>query len=161
MAKKAFTVSGVVEVQGALVRFERDVLPAEMRKGTRAAAKKVLEKYKLNAGEHADSGAMRDAAAVRAMRRSRKRIGHSVVIRRLKLFALYLARRGRLPGRRKGESQPFFYPAVVELGDSRTTAEKPLRSALYGNTAAVKAEFARAMIAAINNRLVKATKVKP
>jgi len=157
-ARGGIEVTGFAEFEGNLIQFERVVAPAEIRKGTRDAAKLINQEYRANQEEHSDSGAMRDASAVRAMKRSRVKIGHTVTILRDRLFRLYQSRKGRLPGSRAGESEPFFYPIVVELGDKDTEAEAPLRRGLYDNANAVRAEFAKSLLRAVNHPKIKTKK---
>ncbi len=148
-----FLITGELEINGAIETFERVALPAEIRKGTRAGAKLVEQEFKARVDVR--SGAMRDATIVRALKRSRQRIGHMVKIDRNKLFALYEKRTGKPPTGRKGEG-PFFYPAVQELGDKNNEPKRPLRGALYDNAQPVKHEVATAMLRAINHPKVKA-----
>lgn len=155
MAKSGIVVTGLEECDGNLMTFERVVFPAEIRKGTRAACKLVEQEFKVRCP--ARSGAMRDSTAVRAVPRSRNKIGHTVKILRDRLFRLYEARTGRPPGSRREDDEPFFYPAIVELGDQDNEAERPLRGALYDNENAVKVEFSRGMVRAVNHPKIKAS----
>lgn len=169
MAKSGITVTGLEEFEGNLTMFTRTVAPAEIRKGTRDAANLVLQEYKVRCEQHsniventieggrgdANTGAMRDAAVVRAVKRSRIRIGHAVKILRDRLFALYAARKGHPPNPRRGEREPFFYPAMVELGDKDHQAERPLRGSLYDNETAVKTEFSKSLLRAVNSPKIK------
>ena len=156
MAKTGLYITGVEEIDGRLMEFERVVFPAEMRKGTRDAAKLVLAEFQARCPVR--SGAMRDSAVVRAITRSRNKIGHTVKILRDRLFRLYEAATGKPPDKRKNDDEPMFYPAVVELGDKDNEPQRPLRGALYDNENAVKVEFSRGMLRAINHPKVKAQK---
>lgn len=154
--QSGFVIEGIEEIDGNIVEFERVILPAELRKGTRDAAKLVLAEYQARCP--VDSGAMRDAAAVRAIKRTKGKIGHTVKILRDRLFRLYEARHGKLPNPRTGEDEAFFYPAVVELGDSESEGQSPLRGALYDNETAVKLEFSKSVLRAINHPKLKTAK---
>ena len=155
---KTIEISGALEIEGALFYFEREALPAEARKGTKAAAQLVLAEYQANVQEVSKSGSMRDAAKVVAMKRSRRKIGHKVKIDRNKLFKLYEARTGKPPGSRKGDSEPFFYPVMVELGGIHLEPKAPLRRGLYDNKNQILVEFSNAVLRAINNPKVKKKK---
>lgn len=151
--KSGITITGVQEIMGNLETFTREVAPAEIRKGTRAAAYLVMREFQARVP--VKSGSMRDSVKVRAIKRTRKKIGHTVVLDRNKLFKLYEARTGKKPTARTGDSEPFFYPAVVELGDKDHQADRPLRGALYENETAVKHEFAMSLLRAVNHPKIK------
>jgi len=155
-ASKGYEILGVQEIDGRLETFVRVALPAECRIGTRAAAKIVHEEFKVRVA--VKSGAFRDASAVRAIKRSRKKIGHKVTIIRERLFRLYTARTGKPPGKRKVDDEPMFYVIVNEFGDEKHEPESPLRSSLYDNERAVKVECSQAILRAINHPKVKAKK---
>lgn len=153
MAKTGLVITGIEEFEGNLTTFEKVAFPAEIRKGTRDAAKLVLEEYKARVP--VKSGSMRDAAVVRAVPRSRVKIGHTVKILRDRLFQLYEARTGKPPASRKQDDEPFFYPTMIELGAQEAEAQRPLRGALYDNEQAVMVEFSAGMLRAINHPKIK------
>lgn len=157
-AQNGLVVTGEIEIEGALVAFERVALPAELKKGTKTAAQIMLAEYQANVDQVSVSGSMRDAAVVRSVKRSRVRFGHMVVILRDKLFKLYEQRTGKPPTRRKGDSEAFFYPVMVELGGVKVEGLKPLRRSLNDNANALKAEAAAAILRAVNHPKVKKAK---
>lgn len=160
MAASGVTISGLEEILGKIQYFEIEAMPAEIRKATRAAAKDVKDAYHANMENINDSGAMSGAAVVRALKRSRKRIGHTVMIARDKLFELYEAYHGRLPNPRKGETDPFFYVTIQELGDETHEGQRPLRRALYDNAARVVAAAREGLLDAIEATRVKQIKAQ-
>jgi len=83
-------------------------------------------------------------------KKDRGAIGHRVWIDRRRLFKRYESNYGHPPGRRKGDDEPFFYPTVIEFGDSDTPAQKPLRQAVYGNERKIRDLFLRELRRALN-----------
>jgi len=153
---KAFSVviTGDKQIDRNLKKFDDKVRKKVVRKAARNAAKKALSDYKNLVP--VNTGSMRDATKVRAMKASRKSrgsLGASIVVDKKKLFALYEARYGHLPGKRRVDKEAFFYPTVVEFGDSDTAADKPLRRAVFGNEAAIKAVFLSELRQAIKAKL--------
>lgn len=141
-------VTGVPEVDRAMAQFEAKVQKKYARTALNNAIKFVETKYKELVP--VETGAMRDATKRRTPKAKRRGdIGRSLIIDRDRLFKLRTARSGRPPGSRQGEDGPFFYPAVIELGDKDTPAQRPLRAALYGNEQQIKQEFVNQLRAAI------------
>lgn len=140
-------VTGFEQLDRNLALFEDKVQKKFVRTALRKAIKIVktafLALVPIGEDEEGnDTGVMRDAAAVRvpkSKKRGETKIG--LIIDRAKLMTLYFQRYGRFPGKRKADSEPFFYPAVVELGDKHGDGQRPMRAALYGNESQVKAEF--------------------
>lgn len=135
-------VTGNREIDRALKRLENKVRNKAVRKASRNAAKKSLADYKQLVP--VASGSMRDAAVVRGLRKTkstRGALGASVIIDRKKLFTFYEARTGRPPGKRKADSEPFFYPTVVEFGLDSKAPESPLRKSVFGNADAIRKIF--------------------
>lgn len=143
-------VTGDKQIDKALRRLDtkiqRKTVMAALRKSREKAYNDYISRVPVK------SGAMRDATLKRAAKGKKKRgvIGVSLVIDRKKLFAKYEAHYGRLPGKRTKDSEPFFYPTVVEFGDKDTPAEKPLREAVYGNEEAIKRIFLNELRLALN-----------
>lgn len=151
MSAKMIT-TGVPELDAALATFERKTVRKWVVKALNDALMMVEKAYKANCP--VDSGAMRDAT-VRRRPRGLKRgeVGRALIIVREKLFKLIAKRTGRsLFYLRKGKKkiEQFFYPAVVELGDKDTPAQRPLRGALYGNENHVRDLFVKNVRAAVD-----------
>ncbi len=140
-------VTGIAELNEALSLFSVRLQKKYIRKALRNSLKKVQADFKerVPVGEDEDgeeTGVMRDSAKIRAKKRSRKNVlGLSLVIDRKTYMQLYFERYGRFPGARRGDSEPFFVPAAIELGGAEGDSQRPMRAALYGNEQQVKAEF--------------------
>jgi HK97 gp10 family phage protein len=145
--KLAF-VTGDKEVDKVLANFEPKWQKKHGRRAARDAAKFALADFKNLAPE--DTGAMVAAAKVKAAKRSRKfAFGSLIHIDRDKMFAHRKAEGERVALDKKRGGEPFFYPSVIEFGDSDTEAQKPLRTALYGNETEIKRVFMDSLRAAI------------
>lgn len=151
----AVIVTGVKELDIALAQFEDKVQKKYIRQALRKSIKIVHTEYKARCpiGEDEDgndTGVMRDAAVIRTPK-GKKRWEQKIalMIDKAKLMSLYFSRYGRFPGKRRGDSEPFFYPAEVELGDKSGNAQRPLRASLYGNEQQVKAEFINQLTEAV------------
>lgn len=149
-------VTGDKELDRALGKFEAKVQKKYIRKALNSSIKIVEKEYKERVpvgtnedGE--DTGVMRDATKRRTPKRKRNTQGRSLVIDRELLMTLYFQRYGKFPGKRNADKEPFFYPAVIELGGIGRAPERPMRASLYGNEAQVKAEFVRALQEAVKN----------
>jgi hypothetical protein len=140
-------VTGVAELDAALLRFEDKVQKKWIRQSLRRSIKIVKkdfdERCPIGVDEDGnDTGVMQEAATIRVPKgKKRWEQKIAIIIDKVKLMTLYFQKYGRFPGKRKGDSEPFFYPAVVELGDANGNAKRPMRSALYGNEQQVKEEF--------------------
>lgn len=141
-------MTGDKELDMRMASFETKVQRKHIRTALNNAIKKVQVDY--NALVPVVHGAMRDATRRRTPKLRRGQIGRALVIIRDVYFKLYQARYGRLPGKRRQDDEPFFAPAVVELGDSDTTAQRPMRAALYGNEQHIRQEFVKELRAAIS-----------
>lgn len=119
-----------------------------LRPGTRAAAHVVAEDARRLAPR--DTGALEQSIKVRAMRRSRTRMGHSILSGAETLGSTVDAERSGLP----------FYAFWVEFGTVNTPADPFLRPALWGNRAAIFAAVRRAVEQFVAKQKNKATKVK-
>lgn len=144
-------VTGDAALDAALANFDRKIVRKWIRKALRDGAKAVAANYRATVP--VDSGAMRDSLIVRSARRLRRgQLGVAVIVDATRLFAHQLKRRGRgLWYRRKGakNTERFFYPAVVELGDRDTPAQRPLRSALYDSENYLRDQFVKDIRAAL------------
>lgn len=143
MAKLAY-VTGDKQIDAVLAQFEPKFQKKYGRRAARDAAKFILADFKAEAPE--DTGAMVASAKVKAAKRSRSfAFGSLVVLDREKLVQEAEARGKEMSLDKKRGGEPYFYPAIVEFGDSDTPAQKPLRRALYGNEAAVRQKFMDAL----------------
>ena len=142
----AVIVTGVPELDAALTNFEAKVQNKFIRTALNKAIKIVEADYKervpIGTNEDGeDTGVMRDATKRRTPKKKRGEQKRALVIDCNLLMKLYFERYGRFPGKRRGDGEPFFYPAVIELGGAQGGAQRPMRAALYGNEQQVRAEF--------------------
>lgn len=136
-------VTGDKEIDRALRRLGKKAIPV-VKKASKKSANRALRLFKNRVAE--ESGALRESAVVRSMKRSRKSrgaVGHSVVIDRNKLRAKYEAYYGREPGKRKQDSEWFFYPTVVEFGLGSRQPDGSLRWASHGHDTEHRNTFLR------------------
>jgi len=105
MAGKLIVVTGIKQIDRKLKQLEPKIQKKVLRQSMRAGLKEVQAEMKAQVP--VDTGLMKKNVKVRALKRSRKRIGMEVRV-------------GAAPGLithwASGES--FFYPAGVEYGDS-------------------------------------------
>lgn len=149
-AKGAVVVTGDKEIDRALTHFERNLQRKYIRQATRKATKEiVLADFRKRVP--VASGAYRDSATVRAIKRSRKRIGHVLVVPRKKLEKQYQKRYGKLPGSLEGREDWFYYPQVIEFGGDEKAGGKAVRKSLYDNAGRVKVEFVQSVRRAIRD----------
>lgn len=148
MANALVVVTGHEDIDRKLVTFEKRLQRKVLAQAGRKSADEVLADFRRRVP--VDSGAMRAAAKRKAIKRTRTAIGSQVIIDRDKLVAEYTARVGRPPGKRLNDKEPFFYPAIVELGGAGFPARKPMREALYGNAEAIKRHYMDHLRKAIN-----------
>ena len=127
MASSRSIVTGDKELDAMLKKLPLKLQKKYMRKATRNAAKKVQQGWKDKVP--VETGAARDAAKVRATKRSRNKVGSSVVIDREKMILERAARGGQI-GQDAKRGEPYFYAADLEFD---ADGDKPLRSTLYNN----------------------------
>jgi hypothetical protein len=136
-------VTGFAQLDAKL----RGLPPAMQRKFVRGALRKgakriVLEFKRIVRAEAFDTGTLHKAAKVKALKRSRTRVGVSMFIDREKLFANYAAKHGgKKPHPAKGQTEPFYYPASIEFGTEHQPPIRPMRRALYDNAAVYRELF--------------------
>lgn len=136
------SITGVQEVDRRFRLLEPKLEKKIIRKGLRNGAKIVKKATADNLrGETHGFGAMAKALTVRAAKRRKGRIGILVEIPADKLFAIYTSLYGHPPNPRAGETRPFYYPQVVELGGSEQTEKSPMRRGLATSRQAVVSEF--------------------
>lgn len=144
-------LTGDAALDRSLAELERKVQNKAVRKALDNSLKMVEADYKRLVP--VDTGAMRDAVRRKAPKgRRRGEIVRELVLDRVLLQVLRLARTGATKARGRKAIQAahaqqineaFFYPAVVELGDKDTPAQRPMRAALYDNSQRIMAEFVK------------------
>lgn len=140
-------LTGDKETDKAMASFENKVQRKYIRQALNATIIKIQNEY--NQLVPVIHGAMKDATRRRTPKLKKNQIGRALVILREVYFKLYEARYGRPPGKLTGDDEPFFAPAVVELGDKDTPAQRPMRAALYGSERAMRQEFFNQLRAAV------------
>lgn len=142
-SSKLVFVTGFAQLDLKL-RLMPDKLQRKFVRGAlRRCAKRVARDAKnIIRAEAYNEGVMYRAIKVKALKRSRVRVGTSVFIDREKLFAAYTAKYGHPPHPAKGRSDPFYYPAVIEFGSENKEPIKPMRRALYDHANELRALFA-------------------
>lgn len=146
MAQAVF-LTGLAQLDAKLASLEPKLQKKLARKSLRSIAKKVVAAAKsIVQAEAYNTGALYKNFKVRALKRSRNRIGTSMFVDREKLFADYAARYGHTPNPAKGEKEPFYYLAAIEFGYQRPSGEqveavRPMRRALYDNANEFKQFF--------------------
>jgi hypothetical protein len=143
VAKSFVIVTGDKALDAKLKSLPPNLQKKLTRGALRKGAKRLTLEFKRRVRLVAyDTGAFHDSTKIKALKRSRTRIGVSMFTNTEKLFAKYESKHGHKPNPRKGESRPFFYPATIELGDIDSEPKKPMRGALYDNSEVFKAYFA-------------------
>lgn len=139
-------VTGITEVDKALSQFEDKTKKKYIRRALNKSIAIVEKDFKQRVPvgkdeEGNDTGVMRDSIKRKTPKGKRGDIKRAVIIDRDRLMKLYFQRYGRFPNPRAGENEPFFYPAVIELGGGGKQPLRPMRAALYGNAEQVQSEF--------------------
>lgn len=129
-------MTGSAELDIALADLEPKVQRKYGKKALNEAIKIVEADYKELVP--VDTGAMRDAIVRRTPKGKRGQMRRALTITRESL--------ARQMAKNEGvdiDQVEFrgFYPAFVELGTSERTPQRPMRDALYGNDAVIRAEF--------------------
>lgn len=154
-------VTGDKELDRILATFE----PKEVRKYVVKATDATIKNYvapeykrRINEAGFIETGATRDIAKKRRVKRSRVQFGSELYIDREKVVAMRKARGGRI-GYDQKRGEDFFHPIAIEFGTETQEPERPLFKALKGNTEKALSEFRKALRAAINEvgRRAKAT----
>lgn len=144
-------VTGVAELDAILrTMHDKEIKKAVTRATDETIKKHVLPAYRANieAAGFVETGATRDVAKKRRVKRSRLRFGSELYIDRELVVALRRKRGGRI-GYDKKRRQDFFHPVAIEFGAPHTDPERPLWRALKGNTQAALAEFHKYLRAAL------------
>jgi hypothetical protein len=136
-------VTGFKELDAKLRNLPPKLQRKFVRQSLRKVNKRVQQEFKKIVTDEAfDTGALSRSTKVRALKRSRRRVGVGVYIDREKLFANYAKKHGgKKPHPAAGGTEPFFYPAVVEFGSESHEPVRPMRRALYEHEAEYRNYF--------------------
>lgn len=136
-------VTGFAQLDAKLKSLPPNLQRKFVRGALRKGAKRiVLEAKRIVRAEAYDTGTLHKAFKVKALKRSRTRIGVSMFVDRDKLFADYAKKHGgKPPHPAAGEKEPFYYPAAIEFGTDKQPAIRPMRRALYDNADVYRAFF--------------------
>lgn len=135
-AGKLVIVTGFKELDAKLRTMEPKLQRKFIRGALRKGGKRLQQEAKrIIRTEAKDTGALeKSVGAPKALKRSRKRIGVSVMPDRDKLFANYRAKHGgKAPSPMAGHNDPHYYAASIEFGTETQEAVRPFRRALYDN----------------------------
>lgn len=136
-------VTGWAEIDAKLKSIDPTTQKKLMRKSLRKGAKLSRDEAAQIAEQETDGeGAYAKSLTVKAMKRSRTRIGVSVIPDRKKYFAEYEKRYGKQPNPAANSSEPFYVPAALEFGymrgDTYVPPVRAQRRGLYGNSGPIK-----------------------
>jgi hypothetical protein len=142
MAKTGI-VTGWAEIDAKLKSIDPTTQKKLMRKSLRKGAKLSRDEAAQIAEQETDGeGAYAKSLTVKAMKRSRTRIGVSVIPDRKKYFAEYEKRYGKQPNPAANASEPFYVPAALEFGymrgDTYVPPVRAQRRGLYDNSGPIK-----------------------
>lgn len=141
-AGKLVIVTGFKQLDDKLrnmpAALQRKFVRGGLRKGTKRLIQEIRRIIKTDAY---DTGAFYGSLKAKALKRSQKRVGVATFTDTDKLYAKYEQKHGHKPHPAKGETQPFFYPAVLEFGSETQEPVKPLRKALYDNASIYREYF--------------------
>lgn len=163
MAKQGLVVvTGFKELDAKL----RDMPNAVQRKFIRGALRRGSKRLTRDAvrivkAEAYDTGALAKSIKVVSLKRSKKRIGISVMPPRNVLFKNYANAQQKV--RKKSGNATFakpktdYYPAFVEFGTDKQPAVKPFRRALYDNANVFREYFKADMLQFIAQNKVSGT----
>ena len=172
MSKAGMIVTGDRTVDRNLARMEKKAINKLLPKAAKEAAEISREDFRATVP--VKSGAMRDSAIIRVRRYKHKAdTGKTVIARggymagkrinvkrvvaqdigaRVMIDRKTLAKKAGQK-RRGAKSLPidrkrggmFFYPSLVELGNSKAKGDRPLTRSLYGNEAPIRQKFIASM----------------
>lgn len=126
------------KLQALLPALQKKLVRQALRKSAYRAKKAIQEIIKSEAH---DTGTLEKNLKVKALKRSRVRVGVGVCIDRDKLFADYEEAHGKPPHPAKGRTAPFYYPSVIEFGDKHHHPVRPMRRGLYDHEEEYKRYF--------------------
>jgi hypothetical protein len=155
MARTGVT-TGYAEIDAKLKQLEPNAQKKLSRQALRKGGKLVQRETQQIIEEETDygEGAYAASISVRAITRTRVKIGVSVLPDRDKYFKEYEKRYGKKPNPATGESEPFYVPAALEFGYMRgDTYVPPLRAqrrGLYDNKEPVLNNFKNDMRELVN-----------
>lgn len=140
-------VTGDKALDAKLKALEPKLQKKLVRKALRKGGKRVLDKFKqIVRAEAYETGAYEKSVGVKALKRSRQKLGVTLHVDRDKFFARYKAQYGHEPHPAKGETEPFYVPAAIEFGTSTKEAVRPQRRALYENEQQILQDFRQDLI---------------
>jgi hypothetical protein len=140
-------VTGDKELDARLGQLPAKLQKKLVRKALRKGGKRVLDKFRaIIRAEAYETGAYERSTSVRALRRSRQRIGVTIHVDRDKFFERYQAAYGHKPHPAAGDSEPFYVPAAIEFGTETRQAIRPQRRALYENEQQILQDFRQDLI---------------
>lgn len=125
------TVQGAADLQRKLDGLDKKVRGKLERKGTRAGTKVFADDTKRRVPF--ESGLMKSAITVRALKRKKGRVGYRVTFnttakgRGTKAIRSKRERGGFYTTTKAGKT--YFYPAIVEYGAENQPAQAPMRQA--------------------------------
>jgi hypothetical protein len=151
-------VTGDKELDAILATMADKEIKKAVVQATDAVIKNdVLAAYIANveASGHVETGAMRDVAKKRRVKRSRTRFGSELFIDRTRVIEMRQSRGGRI-GKDKKRNEAIFYPILFEYGDDKMAPTAPLRRALLSNRAAVMDSFRKYLRIAVREVAARA-----
>lgn len=133
------SLEGAKELERWMKTFPKRIQNKALRKASRDGAKVVAEDAKRLVPE--DTGTLAASIKVRALKRSRNKLGHGINVGSSKQFST-----DGLP----------YYASFVELGTKHRPADPFLRPALWGNQEAIKRVFIKTLSKALKQEQGKA-----
>lgn len=131
-------VTGHEEIDRRLAMLSPRLQKKIVRQSLRKAGKLVDSNFKeIVESEAYASGAYMRSTKIRALKRSRGRIGTEFHVDREKYFQEYESEYGHKPHPAHDQSDPFYVPAVIEFGSETQAPIRPQRRALYDNEAQI------------------------
>ena len=122
--------------------IQRKFLRGALRKGGKRLANAAV---RIVQDEAFDTGTLAKSIKVKALKRTKARVGVEVMPSRDVLFKNYAKAqqkaRGKSGNATFAKPKTAYYPAYVEFGTDSQPAIKPFRRALYDNAAAYRAFF--------------------
>lgn len=148
-------MTGYAEIDAKLKELEPKLQKKLTRQALRKGAKLTKDDTQQIIEQETDGeGAYAASFKVQAMKRSRTRLGVSVLPDRKKFFAEYEKRYGKQPNPSANETEPFYVPAALEFGYKRgDTFVPPVRAqrrGLYDNKDQVLQNFKSDMRELVN-----------
>lgn len=132
-------------------RLQKKLTRQALRKGAKLSKD---ETQQIIENETDGEGAYAASFSVKAMKRSQRRIGVSILPDREKFFREYEKRYGVQPNPASGENEPFYVPAALEFGyirgDTYVPPVRAQRRGLYDNKTPILQNFKTDMQQLVN-----------